>query len=101
MYSSYDEVNGFPPRFYRCPNEIKCDIRSVSARINEINERLNIRELLSDFLCLDNDINVSKSAQELSELLEYALEALDELKELNETLDDLKAELLESISIIE
>ena len=100
MYRTYDETNGIPPRLYRHPEEIKTDIKEISQRISEINEMLNIRELLADFLLDDGVENLRSSSGKLSELLTYALEALDELKALNETLEELKDELVESVAIM-
>ena len=99
MYRSYDDVNGMPPRIYRSSEEIKRDIRGVSERISEINEMLNIRELLSEFVFEQSDLSTPKLQDKLSELLSYALEALDELRELSNTLDELKAELIESVNL--
>lgn len=92
-------VNVTPPCFYRSPETIKDDIRKISARISEVNGMLNIRELLSGYL--DGDIRFDgESARDLSELLEFARETLDELTELNSSLDELKRELIEAVSVI-
>lgn len=96
----FDSVNCVPPGFYRTPERIKEDIREISSRISEVNEMLNIRELLADFLCEDSDRAVIQRAAELSELLEFASEALSELRELNKTLDELKDELVRTISYV-
>ena len=99
MYK-FNSVCCAPPDFYRTPERIKEDIRQISGRINEVNEMLNIRELLADFLGESSDEAIAERAEELSELLAYASEALDELRDLNETLDGLKTELLRTVSII-
>ena len=99
MYK-FNSMCCMPPDFYRTPERIKDDIRKISARINEINGMLNIRELLADFLGEDSDSGIAERAAELSELLAYATEALDELIELNNTLDGLKEELSRVIYII-
>lgn len=92
-------VNVYPPCFYRSPDTIKEDIRKISARICEVNEMLNVREMLSEYMNEGKDFG-KEEAVALNELLEFAKEALDELIELNSTLDDLKRELIESISVI-
>ena len=91
-------VNFTPQSFYRTPDAIKEDIRKISARIAEVNEMLNVRELLSEYL--DDGSFDAKRAIALNELLEFAKEALDELIELNSTLDGLKSELITSISVL-
>lgn len=97
MYG-FDSVNCAPPGFYRTPESIKEDIRKISARIAEVNEMLNVREILADFLGEDSEREVMRRAEELSELLAFASEALDELRELNATLDELKRELIRTIA---
>ena len=92
-------VNFAPAGFYRRPDTIKEDIRKISARISEVNEMLNIRELLSEYLDGTGKFG-TKEARDLNELLEFAREALDELAELNSALDELKRELITSISVI-
>lgn len=98
--NGYESVNRVPPCFYRTPEQIKDDIRQISARISEVNEMLNIRELLADFLDDEPCVDVVERAEELSELIAFAAEALDELRSLNATLDQLKAELIQTISEI-
>ncbi len=94
-----NSVNVYPPCFYRSPDTIKQDIRKISARIAEVNEMLNVREMLSEYLN-EGKVFDKESAAALNELLEFAKEALDELIELNSALDDLKRELIESISSV-
>ena len=88
-----ETVNVAPAVFYRTPEHIKADIRKISARIAEVNEMLNVREMLADFLGEDSEGEVEKRAEELSELLVFATETLEEFRELNRTLDELKLEL--------
>ena len=95
-----ESVNCAPPYFYRTPERIKQDIREISARISEVNEMLNIRELLADFLGEDSEREVAARAAELSELLTFASETLDELMELNSSLEELKRELIGTIAAI-
>ena len=94
MYQFCDSVNVTPARFYREPSEIKSDIRKISSRITEINETLNVRELMAEFL--SDDVPISERARSARELITYAGEALDELVELNSALDELKNELVKS-----
>ena len=93
--SYYESLCGVGPEVYRSRSEIKEDIRSISSRIAEVKEALNIRELIADIFN-EEDYDVIKRAEAVCELLKYAEEALEELKELNEVLDELRAELISS-----
>jgi hypothetical protein len=97
LYCALNENSVFSPSIYRTPEEIKADIRDIKERIEEVNERLNIRELMDSFLSSDN-VGVDECL-EMSALLESAIEALDELRDLNYALDELKEELLEVIRV--
>ncbi len=94
MYRSFDDVNGLPPRVYRSTEQIKDDIRVVALRINEINEMLNIRELVAALAMNDMDSDPVRSAEAVRELADRAEDALAELSSLNESLDNLRAELI-------
>jgi hypothetical protein len=92
-----NENSVFAPRLYRSHDEIKDEIGNIKNRIEEANERLNVREILDSYL---SGAEVGrKECEQLSALLQSALEALDELYELNAALDELRAELLEVISL--
>ena len=97
MYCALNENSVFAPRVYRTPDEIKEEIGGIKDRIEEVNDRLNIRELMDGLLSADTV--GADECLEMSALLESAIEALDELRELNSTLDELKAELLEVIRL--
>ncbi len=100
MYRAFDDENGYPPRFYRSPEEIRQDILGISKRISEVNEELNIRELLSVAVEECCEENIAKRAEALSELLQFSLEALSELSELNDTLETLKEEYVQVTEIL-
>ena len=100
MYRSFDDVNGLPPRVYRNPEEIKDDIRAIARRINEINEMLNIRELISSLAMSCSDSDPRQTAEAVRELADRASDALDELNALNDSLDSLRSELMEALSYI-
>ena len=86
----------YPTRFYRTPDAISEDIRAVSVRIAAINDSLNTRELVAELLWNDEE-KLIMSCATLAELMDHAEEALRELSDLNSVLDELKAELIESI----
>ena len=93
--SYYESLCGIGPEVYRSRSDIKEDIRCISSRIAEVKESLNIRELIADIFN-EEDYDVIKRAEAVTELLKYAEEALEELKALNDVLDELKAELITS-----
>ena len=97
MYRALNENSVFSPSIYRTPEEIKAQINDIKDRIEEVNDRLNIRELMDGLLSADTV--GADECLEMSALLESAIEALDELRELNSMLDQLRAELLEVIRI--
>ena len=94
MYRMCNGSSGVGPDDYRSRYEIKEDIRCVSERISEINETLNIREFISDIFDEESCEDVVKKAENVTELLKYAEEALMELRSLSERLDELRAELI-------
>lgn len=101
MNRNYRRVCGIGPQIYRSRSEIKEDIRYICARIAEVNEMLNIRELIYDIFNEEKGYQDMKKAEAITELLKYAEEALAELKELNERLDELKSELISSTDMCE
>lgn len=98
MYRSMEETNGLPPRVYRDPAEIRRDIKNIAARITEVKEMLNIRELISHIIVGNSAEDILREAEAMKELFQYATEALDELAVLSADLDDLKSELIETLS---
>ena len=95
MYRSYDNTFGMPPRIYRTPGEIRQDIRQLRSAINEINSRLNIRELLLEIITDEEKISPENVVQTLEAMLYEAEEALSKLKELRGELSLLEEELYE------
>ena len=91
---------GFEGRIYRSPSEIKRDIEEVAERISEINEMLNIRSLISDVISEQSDTEPKRSAEAVSELVEFADEALYEMRELSELLSELREELMDTLSFL-
>ncbi len=99
LYRSFDDERGYPPRFYRTPSEVKKEILEISRRISEVNERLNIREIISSSENCEKPFS-KEMYDRLSELLTFALDTLSELRELEDTLDKLKEEYLEISEIL-
>ena len=93
MFKSFDMKNGLPPRLYRTPGEIKRDIENISRKIEETNEMLNIRSLITEILLSERRDSPDKLIPELETVIYEAREALDSLKRLNEELLMLEEEL--------
>ena len=93
MFKSYDTKNGLPPRLYRTPGEIKRDIAEICDKIEETNEMLNIRSLITEILLSERRDSPEKLIPELETVIYEAREALTKLRELNEELSMLREEL--------
>ena len=95
MYRSCSFTEGMPPRIYRAPSEITRDISELRSSIASINERLNIRSLLLDILCEEDERRPEKVVPMLENALAEAEESLERLRELREELQSLEDELYE------
>ena len=100
MYKEIDEVNCLPPRLYRHPSEIRRDISKIRAKIDEVNELFNIRELISNVITETEGGDIEGVAAAACELADSAEEALSELRLFLGLLDELKLELSEALGII-
>ena len=85
-----------PTRFYRTPEAIGEDMRAVAEKIEEINTSLNNREMIACMMYC-GDYSMDEKAKELTYLVLRAKDVTEKLTELSEALDELKAELIESI----
>ncbi len=99
LYRSFDCDRGYPPRFYRTAEEVKREIREISIKIDDVNERLNIKEMLNCFKYTEKS-SAKDIIDDLTSLLQSSIDALAELRELEDTLDKLKAEYLEVSEIL-
>ena len=98
MYKVYDASVGLPPTLYRTPREIRRDISAIREKINDINERMNLRTLLMDILSDERTVREPEFwIPELTEALREAEQAQKcligleaELTELNEELKETK-----------
>ncbi len=93
MFKTYDSVNGIPPRIYRHPKEIRRDIAEIKGRIEEANQMLNIRSILTDIMSGERDGSPERMIPELEEAIGEAREALSRLSALEEELLGLEEEL--------
>ena len=97
MYKVYDASVGLPPTLYRTPREIRRDISAIKEKINEINERMNLRTLLMDILSDERTVREPLFwIPELREALRGATEAQESLLALERELMELDEELKET-----
>lgn len=99
MFREGNYYTGDPARVYRSAREIRRDMHSISIRIKEANERLNLRSILIDIISdLPSQVNRDPSfwISELEAAITDAREAYDMLSGLNEELSMLEEELLET-----
>lgn len=82
---------------YRTPSQIVVDIRAISERIAEINDLLNVRKILAEAISEESGEDIERKIESVSELVDFAGEALLEMQELEQTLDGLKKELVDAM----
>lgn len=100
MYRSFDDENGFPPRLYRDPEQIRRDIKDICEKISRANHMLNVRNLISEIIIDESNGDLKRKTAAVSELLEAAEEMLSQMEEFEESLDDLQQELRESVALL-
>ena len=100
MYRYYKGKNGYPEGLYRTPEQIKRDMRIIGDRISETMYMLNVRNIIAEIISDGCGEDLERRAGAVRELVEEAEEALSNLKELEETLDELRAELEDSLMLI-
>ena len=97
MYKVYDASVGLPPTLYRTPSEVRRDISAIRDKINEINERMNLRTLLMDILSDERTVCEPEFwIPELTEALRGAKEAHASLVKLERELCELEEEMRET-----
>ena len=101
MYRYYKGGDGFAPGLYRTPEQIKKDMREISERISDTVYMLNVRNVIAQIISETSGDDMRRRAGAISELVSEAKDALSMLRELEDTLDELRAELEESILVIE
>lgn len=86
---------GTPIRLYRSPSEIRADMQSISARINEIQDSLSVRNMLMEIISELSEDDPKRFVSELAAIVSEAEDALLELKRLRNMLEELSLELEE------
>lgn len=99
-YKGYDFIDAQAPRLYREPSEIKRDISEVAERIGEINEMLNARRIISEVISEQSAEDYERKTEAITEICEFASEALSEMAELERALEELRIELIDSVRAV-
>ena len=97
MLTHTDHYEGMPARLYRTPDEIRRDIRKITAKIKEADEMLSVRSILLDLLGECSVSDPLKWIPELRETVEEAEKSLRALVRLRESLSFLEQELEETL----
>lgn len=93
FFRNYSTYEGVPARLYRSPDTIREDIFAIKTKIESVNERLNVRNILASMIDSCAHGEPEKWIPILSEIVAEAEESLCMLKSLRESLDILGEEL--------
>lgn len=93
FFRNYSTYEGEPARLYRSPDKIRQDIFEIKTKIESVNQRLNIRNILSEVMDEYAYGEAEKWIPALSDIVFEAEETLNNLKSLRESLDALCEEL--------
>ena len=86
-----------PARLYRSPFEIRRDMTTISKQIKEADEMLSVRNILVEMICECSRGEGENCVSELEDILTEARKSSEGLSRLKSAIDDLSAELEESI----
>lgn len=93
FFRNYSSYEGEPARLYRSPEVIIEDIFAIKTKIESVNQRLNVRNILASMIDSCSVGEPEKWIPMLSEIVAEAEESLHSLKSLRESLDILAEEL--------
>lgn len=97
FFRNYSSYEGEPARLYRSPNRIREDILDIKTKIETVNKKLNVRDILMAVIDEYAQGEPEKWIPALSEIVCEAEETLDRLKSLREDLDLLSEELEDTV----
>ena len=100
MFYRYDKENGYPPRLYRVPEEIRRDIDKMLDMCRDANRMFNVRNLISEIIIDDSEGNVERKICAVQELILAAEDMVAEMQSLADSLGELQDELSESLSLL-
>lgn len=93
FFANYSTYEGEPARLYRSPERIREDIFEIKNKIDKVNSRLNLSNILTAMMDQCAAGEPEKWIPTLQEIVADAEETLDKLKSLRESLDILTEEL--------
>ena len=93
FFRNYSTYEGEPARLYRSPDAIREDIFAIKTKIESVNSKLNVRNILTSMIDECASGGPEKWIPTLSEIVADAEETLVNLKNLRESLDILFEEL--------
>ena len=100
MFYRYDKENGYPPRLYRVPEEIRRDINKMLDMCHEANRMFNVRNLISEIIIEDSGRDVARKICAIDELILAAEDMVEEMVILKDSLIELEEELTESVRLL-
>ena len=93
FFRNYSTYEGEPARLYRSPEKIREDINAIRNKIETVNSRLNIRNVIAAMLDECAVGEPERWIPTLAAIVADAEDTLDSLKTLRESLDILGEEL--------
>ena len=93
FFVNYSTYEGEPMRLYRSPERIREDICDIRTRIESVDSKLNVRNILTAIIDEVAEGNPERWIPALWAILEDAEETLKSLNSLKESLDILGEEL--------
>lgn len=93
FFRNYSTYEGEPARLYRSPDSIRRDINDIKTKIETLNAKLNVRNILAALIDESSQKEPERWITVLSDMLAGAESSLEQLKMLKEDLDILGEEL--------
>jgi hypothetical protein len=93
FFRNYSTYEGEPARLYRSPDSIRRDINDIKTKIETLNAKLNVRNILAGVIDESSQKEPERWITVLSDMLAGAESSLEQLKMLKEDLDILGEEL--------
>ena len=101
FYTNINAYEGERVRLYRSPNEIRRDIGDINIRIRAVDERLNVRKLLTELFTEYSVGDPENWVREFSRMLDDAKAGLEQLYSLRDGLEMLNRELEDTLWVLE
>ena len=96
MYGAENRNEGIPRALYRTPAQIKRDMARIKREIEEADEMLSVRNVLTEMIDELATEEPARWIDELEDTVTEAREALERLERLRDALAELSVELEEA-----